>query len=76
MNAHHATIFLSGAGGGVPDLDVFRDGADDPNRVEAIGYPGWKRYVDEGYSADALIDDLAVEIVRRIPAGPIRIIGV
>jgi thioesterase domain-containing protein len=76
MNTRHSTVFLSGAGGGLPDLDVFRDGADDPTLVEAIRYPGWKRYVVEGYSADALIDDLAVEITRRIPAGPIRIIGV
>jgi len=76
MNVHISIAFLPGAGGGVPDLDVFRDGADDPTRVEAIGYPGWKRYVVEGYSADALINDLAIEIARRIPAGPIGIIGV
>ncbi len=76
MSARHSTVFLSGAGGGVPDLNVFRDGADDPTQVEAIGYPGWKRYVVEGYSAHALIDDLALEIARTIPAGPIRIVGV
>jgi thioesterase domain-containing protein len=76
MSTGHSTVFLSGAGGGVPDLDVFREGPDDPTRVEAIGYPGWKRYAAEGYSADALIDDLATEIGRRVPSGAIRIIGV
>jgi thioesterase domain-containing protein len=76
MSAGHPTVFLSGAGGGVPDLDVFREGPDDPTQVEVIGYPGWKRYVAEGYSADTLIDDLAREIARRVPAGPVRIIGV
>lgn len=76
MSAGHSTVFLSGAGGGVPDLDVFREGPDDPTQVEAIGYPGWQRYSTDGYSADALIDDLASEIARRVPAGAIRIIGV
>lgn len=76
MSAGHPTVFLSGAGGGVPDLDVFREGVDDPTEVEVIGYPGWKSYAVEGYSADTLIDDLASEITRRVPAGPIRIVGV
>jgi len=76
MTPHHAIAFLPGAGGDAPGLDVFRDGPDDPNQIEVIDYPGWRRYVTEGYSADALIDDLAFEIARRIPAGPIRIIGV
>jgi thioesterase domain-containing protein len=76
MSPTAAIAFLPGAGGGVPNLDVFRDGAGDPNRVEAIAYPGWRRYAAAGYSADTLIDDLAAEIVRRIPEGPIRIIGV
>jgi thioesterase domain-containing protein len=76
MSPPQSIIFLPGAGGDAPDLDVFRDGGGDPTQVEFIGYPGWRRYVAEGYSAHALIDDLAAEIARRIPAGPIRIIGV
>jgi thioesterase domain-containing protein len=76
MSPCQPIVFLSGAGGGAPDLAVFRDGAGDPTQVEVIDYPGWRRYVVEGYSADALIDDLEAEITRRIPAGPIRIIGV
>jgi thioesterase domain-containing protein len=76
MNPGNSIVFLPGAGGGLPDLGVFQDAAGDPAQIEAVGYPGWRRYVAEGYSADALIDDLATEIARRIPEGPIRIIGV
>ena len=38
-------IVLPGAGGGAPDLSVFRAGLDDKTRFEAISYPGWPRYV-------------------------------
>jgi thioesterase domain-containing protein len=75
MNSLIPIVFLSGAGGGAPDLALFRDGAGDPVRVEVIGYPGWRRYVAEGFSADGLIDDLAAEIVQKVPTGPIRIVG-
>lgn len=68
-------IFLSGAGGGAVDLDVFRDGASDTTRFEVIGYPGWRRYVADGFSAEVLIAELAAEITAKIPCGPIRIIG-
>src|ERR1700687_5881579 len=68
-------IFLSGAGGGAPDLDVFRDGVDDTTRFEVIGYPGWRRYVADGFSAEGLIADLVEEIATRVPQGPIRIVG-
>jgi thioesterase domain-containing protein len=76
MTLHSSIAFLPGAGGDGPDLDVFRDGPDDPNQIVFIGYPGWRRYVIDGYSADALIDELAASIAGKIPAGPIRIIGV
>ena len=68
-------IFLSGAGGGAPDLNVFRDGADDPTCFEVIGYPGWKRFIANGFSAEVLIADLAAQIATRVPRGPIRIVG-
>lgn len=68
-------IFLSGAGGGAPDLDAFRDGGDDPTRLEVIGYPGWRRYVADGFSAEVLIAELAAQIVTKVPHGPIRIVG-
>jgi hypothetical protein len=68
-------IFLSGAGGGAPDLGVFREGVEDVTRVEVIGYPGWKRYVAHDFSAEVLIAELAARIVTKVPHGPIRIIG-
>jgi thioesterase domain-containing protein len=69
-------IFLSGAGGGAPDLDVFREGFEGVTRFEVIGYPNWKRYVADGFSAEVLIADLVGEISTRVPRGPIRILGV
>ena len=68
-------IFLSGAGGGAPDLHAFREGAEDMTRIEVIGYPGWERYVANGFSAEVLIADLATQIATRVPQGPIRIVG-
>jgi len=68
-------MFLSGAGGGAPDLDMFRDGVDDTTRFEVIGYPGWRRYVADGFTAEALIAELASLIVAKVPRGPIRIVG-
>jgi thioesterase domain-containing protein len=68
-------IFLPGAGGGAPDLGVFRDRADNATRFEVVGYPDWRRFLSNGLSAEALIAELAEEIVVRVPQGPIRIIG-
>lgn len=68
-------IVLPGAGGGAPDLGVFRDGASDPTRLEVISYPSWRRYVAGRLSAEDLIAGLAAEIVARVPQGPIRIVG-
>lgn len=68
-------IYLSGAGGGAPDLSVFRDGADDTTRIEVIRYPDWRRFVLNRLSADALIEELANQIVAAVPEGPIRIVG-
>lgn len=68
-------IFLSGAGGGAPDLNVFREDAEDTIRFEAVSYPGWKSYVADGYSAEVFISDLVEEIRVRVPCGPIRIVG-
>jgi len=70
-----SVVFLSGAGGGAPDLEVFREGPEDPTRFEVVSYPGWKRYVSDGFSAEVLIVDLAKEIATRVPLDPIRIVG-
>src|SRR5689334_8657265 len=68
-------IFLPGAGGGAPDLQVFRDGSDDATRLEVVSYPSWRRYVAGGISAEDLIAEFAAQIVAKVPHGPIRIIG-
>jgi thioesterase domain-containing protein len=69
-------IVLSGSGGGVPDLDAFRNGANDKTRFEVIGYHGWQRYVADQFSPEVLIADLAAEIATKVGDGPIRIIGI
>ena len=37
-------IFLPGADGCAPNLDVFRESVDDMTPFEVIGYPGWRRH--------------------------------
>jgi thioesterase domain-containing protein len=68
-------IFLPGADGCAPNLDVFRESVDDMTPFEVIGYPGWRRHVADGFSAEVLIADLVAQIVTRVPRGPIRIVG-
>src|SRR5262249_6561709 len=67
-------IVFPGAGGGV-DGAMFRTNMGDVLRVEPINYPGWTRYVEEGFSADALIADLSRQITKKVPTGPIHIVG-
>jgi thioesterase domain-containing protein len=68
-------IYLSGAGGGAPDFSVFRECDKNSPRFELVGYPGWKRYVAEGFSASVLIEWLAEQIDAKVPSGPICIVG-
>ena len=63
------------SGGGAPDFGAFREGIDDTTRFEVISYPGWRRYVADDFSAEALVAELAARIVEAIPDGPIFIIG-
>jgi pimeloyl-ACP methyl ester carboxylesterase len=67
---------VPGAGGGTPDLALFRREADDTTRIEAIRYPGWSRYIADGYTTQVLIADLAAQITAKVPRGPIRIVGI
>jgi len=72
----YSFIYLTGGGGGGErDMAAFADGLGYPVRFETIRYPGWQRYLEEGFSTDTLVEELAAEIVRRVPAGPIRIMG-
>jgi thioesterase domain-containing protein len=64
-----------GGGGGEHDLENFAAGLDRRIRFETIHYPGWKRYVAEDFSADALVAELTAEVLRRAPPGPIRLMG-
>jgi thioesterase domain-containing protein len=76
MQAKSTLVFyLSGAGGGKLDFDVFREGVDDQTRFEVIGYPGWRRYVSDRYSAEVLIAELAAQIDAKVQGVPIRLIG-
>ena len=68
-------VFLPGAGHSPPDLTAFDTGLEDLSRIEPISYPGWQRYVAEDFSAEVLIAELAEEIIKRVPEGPIRIVG-
>lgn len=74
-NLSTPVIFLSGAGGGAPDLSVFREGAEDRIRFEVVSYPGWRSYVADGFSAEVFISGLVEEMRARVPYGPIRIVG-
>jgi thioesterase domain-containing protein len=74
-NASTPIIFLSGAGGGAPDFGAFRDGVNDKTCFEVVGYPGWRSYVSDQYSAELLIADLAAQVMKKVQDGPIRIIG-
>lgn len=74
-NESMLVIYLPGAGNGSPNLTVLRSGPNDGTCFETVYYPGWQRYVREGFSPEALIDELATEIAARVPRGPIHILG-
>lgn len=42
---------------------------------ETISYPGWQAYAANGFSAHALVEDLAAQIAAKAPQEPIRIVG-
>jgi thioesterase domain-containing protein len=67
-------VVLSGAGGGVPDLRAFAATPSEVARFAPLVYPGWRRYADEGFSAQDLIRDLADEIAGW--GGRVAILGV
>jgi len=75
MGTRCPLIFLPGAGGGAPDLSVLRLAPDDELEFQTVGYPGWRRYISEDFSALALLTELTDEVVRRVPAGPIVLLG-
>lgn len=68
-------ILLPGAGGVAPDPAAFSVSPVDPARFATIAYPGWRRYVETGFSAQHLIAELAATIASLAPHGPIRLVG-
>ena len=69
-------VVFPGSGGGAPNLNIFRKTDDDAAGTEVIEYPGWRRYIERDFSAEAWMMDLAIHITNRVPSGPIRIVGV
>src|ERR1700691_5248009 len=69
-------VVFPGSGGGAPNLNIFRKMDDDAAGTEVIEYPGWRRYIERDFSAEAWMMDLAIHITNRVPSGPIRIVGV
>jgi thioesterase domain-containing protein len=69
-------VYLPGAGGGGEgDLAAMAAGLDLPVGFEPIRYPGWQRSMAEGFSAETLLEELTAEIEKKVPSGPIRIMG-
>jgi thioesterase domain-containing protein len=73
--SHLPVIVLSGAGGGKPDFSDFAAGRGQRLICEVVSYPGWQRYIENGFSAETLIEDLTATIAQKVPHGPIRLIG-
>lgn len=69
-------VYLPGAGGGGEgDLATLVAGLHYPVSFEPIHYPGWQRSIEDGFSAEVLLEELTAEIARRMPTGPISIMG-
>jgi thioesterase domain-containing protein len=68
-------VYLPGAGGGEADLSVFRDSLGTAFHFDPVDYPGWKRYIDENFSAGDLAAEFATQIAAMVPQGPILIAG-
>jgi thioesterase domain-containing protein len=68
-------IVVPGASGDAPDFTGLRVGFNDTTRFETLTYPAWQRSVANGFSAEALIADLAAQITMKVPQGKLRIVG-
>lgn len=69
-------IVLPGLGGDAPEPAMLMTDLDDLPTIETIGYPGWRRYIENSFSAEVLITDLAAQVAARVPNGPITIVGI
>jgi thioesterase domain-containing protein len=68
-------VFLPGASGEAPALALLGAGPADATVFQAIRYPGWRRYVADDFSLDALIRELGDQVVSIVPEGPIGMLG-
>ncbi len=77
MSTTPTPVFVfPGAGGDPPDTTLFTAPGDDPAQFVPISYPNWRTYIDEGLSADGLVDRIAARIDACAPRGPLRILGI
>lgn len=67
-------IVFPGARGKALDLGMFA-APGDAICVRTIGYPGWQRFLDTGFSLEVLVSELASQVATFVPQGPIRILG-
>jgi thioesterase domain-containing protein len=75
IEAANPVVFLPGAGGEILNLAAFSVPQFGTTHFQTIRYPGWERYEDPGFSAETLIEELAVQIDTKVPSGPIHIVG-
>jgi thioesterase domain-containing protein len=68
-------VYLPGAGAGEADLTMLRGSLGNTFQFEMVDYPGWRRYVDPGFSAKLLVAELAEQISAKVPQDPILIAG-
>jgi thioesterase domain-containing protein len=65
-------IVLPGVGN--MDLSMFA-APGDTICFRTIGCPGWRRFLDTGFSLEVLVGELASQIPTIVAQGPIRILG-
>jgi thioesterase domain-containing protein len=67
-------IVFPGAGGRIDNPATFTSDGN-LGHVQAIRYPGWHRYISNGFTAKGLEADLAAQVIEIVPRGPICIVG-
>ena len=67
-------IVFPGAGDKALDLSIFA-APDDAICFQTVGYPGWQRLANRGFSVDVLVSELVSQIATIVPQGPIHILG-
>ncbi|HLH96182.1 MAG TPA: alpha/beta fold hydrolase [Xanthobacteraceae bacterium] len=74
-NSSCPIIVVPGAGGEELDPAIFATDAAEPPQIRTLRYPGWRRYVGDGFAGETLIADLAAQAIEMVPDGPIYIVG-